>query len=73
MNFVKVPVLSMLALFIAAPIGVHAGQAAQQNETKGVCSPIAPDNRGSITINCSGFSDKQYRVLKDFLGQLSSE
>jgi hypothetical protein len=60
-------------LAIAVPCKLGHAQAAQQNETKGVCSPIAPDNKGSITINCSGFSDKQYRVLRDFLSQLSSE
>ena len=63
----------MLAFVMAMPCSLCAGQAAQQHETKGVCSPIALDNHGSITINCSGFSDKQYRVLRDFLGQLSSD
>jgi len=42
-------------------------------ETKGVCSPIAPDNKGTITITCSGFSDKQNKQIMDFLKQLSSE
>jgi len=40
-------------------------------ETKGICSPIAPNNQGTITITCTGFSDKQNRQILDFLHQLS--
>jgi hypothetical protein len=33
--------------------------AQQSNSTSGQCSPIAPNNSGSVTINCSGLSREQ--------------
>ncbi len=42
------------------------------SETKGSCSPIAPNNQGSIVIKCDGFTEKQNKILRDFLNQLST-
>ncbi len=42
-------------------------------QTKGVCSPIASNNSGSITITCSGFSKRQNRRIVALLRQLSDQ
>ena len=43
------------------------------NATQGACSPIAPNNTGSITIKCSGFSDKENEQILRILKGLSSD
>ncbi len=45
----------------------------KNNSTGGICSPSLPDNHGSVTINCSGFSDKQLKLIDKFLNQLSAK
>lgn len=42
-------------------------------ETKGVCSPIAPNNRGSITVTCSGFSERENKRILELLHKLSDQ
>jgi len=51
---------------------------AQQSSTSGPCSPIAPNNSGSVTINCPGLSkqegDQMLKILNKILGdQLDPE
>jgi hypothetical protein len=70
--------LPFLALLLSFPM--HSAETSQQLrvasqstvETRGSCSPIAPDNRGTINITCSGFSEKQNKIIADFIQQLSS-
>jgi hypothetical protein len=38
--------------------------AQQSTVTSGQCSPIAPNNNGSVTINCSGLNQAQQKLLE---------
>jgi hypothetical protein len=64
--------VSMITLLNGAS-GQSAATSQVVTETKGSCSPIAPDNQGSITITCTGFSEKQNRQILGFIKQLSSD
>jgi hypothetical protein len=66
-----IPILC-LATLTALPSG-QKDSASSHADTKGSCSPIAPNNQGSITITCKGFSDEQVKVITRFLHQLSSD
>lgn len=65
----------ILAISMFSLINGASGQSAatSQVETKGSCSPIAPNNQGSITITCTGFSEKQNQQILGFIKQLSSD
>jgi hypothetical protein len=41
-------------------------------ETSGECSPISPDNQGTITIQCTGLSERQSKLILDLLRKISS-
>jgi hypothetical protein len=71
----KLPFIALMLFFpLHSPEVAHEVTASPQStaETKGSCSPIAPDNRGTINITCSGFSEKQNKIIANFLQQLSS-
>lgn len=71
----KLPFIALMLFFpLHSPEVPHEVTASPQStaETKGSCSPIAPDNRGTINITCSGFSEKQNKIIANFLQQLSS-
>ncbi len=46
------------------------GFAQQSSTTSGPCSPIAPNNSGSITINCPGMSKEQGKKMIDILNKI---
>src|ERR1700687_2482479 len=46
------------------------GLAQQSATTSAPCSPIAPDNTGTITINCSGISKEQGRKMLAILNKV---
>jgi hypothetical protein len=41
-------------------------------ETSGECSPISPNNQGTITIQCTGLSERQSKLILDLLRKISS-
>jgi hypothetical protein len=43
---------------------------AQESHTTGSCSPIAPNNTGSITINCPGMPKEQGQKMIDILNRI---
>lgn len=47
-----------------------AALAQQTSTTMAPCSPIAPDNNGSITINCPGISQEQGRKMLVILNRI---
>ncbi len=52
-------------------IGVASALAQQASTTSGACSPIAANNKGSITIRCQGISDKLGAQLIDILNRVA--
>jgi hypothetical protein len=46
------------------------GLAQQSNTTSAPCSPIAPNNSGSITISCPGMSKEQGQKMIDILNKI---
>lgn len=64
----------MSAVFIvlfSAVLGQSELPQQAKSETKGSCSPIIGENKGSITIKCTGFSEKQNKQIIGILRQLS--
>jgi len=47
--------------------------AQQANTTTGQCSPIAPNNSGSITINCQGIPAKLGTQLVEILNRVAKK
>jgi hypothetical protein len=45
----------------------------QSDTTSGPCSPIAPNNSGSITINCPGISKQQGEQILKLLNKIFAE
>jgi hypothetical protein len=68
-----VSIVCILSVALASSYSQDKKESVANQETKGICSPITPDNRGTITITCTGFSERQNRQILDFLHQLSAE
>jgi len=51
------------SLLILSFLLLSTSRAQQSNTTSGQCSPIAPNNSGSVTINCSGLTAAQRQLL----------
>ncbi len=47
--------------------------AQQSSTTSGPCSPVAPNNSGAITINCSGLSAKQGDQMLKILNKILTD
>jgi len=47
--------------------------AADSVKTFGPCSPVAPYNSGSITINCQGLSKQQSEQIQEILNKILTE
>jgi hypothetical protein len=73
MSRLVVSIVCILSVALASSFGQDKKASVANQETKGICSPITPDNRGTITITCTGFSERQNRQILDFLHQLSAE
>ncbi len=58
--------MRMIVLVLFSSLGI----AQQSATTSGPCSPIAPNNSGSITINCPGMSKEQGQKLIDILNKI---
>jgi hypothetical protein len=58
-----------ISSFLCILITTQAFAQNSGNVTAGSCSPITPNNRGSITIQCSGMSDELANQLVDILNQ----
>ena len=72
----KLPFLVAIAapVLFSAPLAPRPQQApSSQLETKGACSPIAPNNHGSINIKCDGFTAKKIDVIQKLLSKLTSD
>lgn len=62
--------MGMIPLFIFTLFSV---QPLQTSTTSGPCSPIAPNNSGSITINCAGISKQQGEEMLRILNKILTE